>query len=305
VIAVAAAIVACTTAGVFAEHRHGEGARRAARAALDLMFYVLIPFVAFFSLARLHVTAGVGIGLGLAYAGLAIVGVLAWLLATRVLKLSRPATGALLCVVTLANTGYLGLPLSVALLGAGALPAAIAFDALVSGPMFYFSGFAIGATFGDHGERGRAALLKRFVLRNPPLLAAAAGLLAPASLAPDLLVDAAHHAVWGLLALGFFALGVNLGAEAEEGALVFPPPLTKPVGVAIVLRLAVAPALLAGFAALVVRIPHVYLLQAAMPSGINSLVIGHAYGLDLRLASSALAWTTAIVLVGGLIGSAL
>ncbi|MDX6641413.1 MAG: malate permease, partial [Solirubrobacteraceae bacterium] len=76
-------------------------------------------------------------------------------------------------------------------------------------------------------------------------------------------------------------------------------------GVAIVLRLAVAPALLAGFAALVVRIPHVYLLQAAMPSGINSLVIGHAYGLDLRLASSALAWTTAIVLVGGLIGSAL
>jgi malate permease and related proteins len=269
------------------------------------MFFVLIPFVTFFSLARLHVTAGVGIGLGLAYAALAIVGVLAWVLATRVLKLSRPATGALLCVVTLANTGYLGLPLSVALLGAGALPAAIAFDSLVSGPMFYLSGFAIGAAFGDHGERGRAALLKRFALRNPPLLAAAAGLLAPASVAPDLLVDAAHHAVWGLLALGFFALGVNLGAEAEEGALVFPPPLTKPVAVAVGLRLAVAPALLAGFAALVVHIPDVYLLQAAMPSGINSLVIGHAYGLDLRLASSALAWTTAIVLVGGLIGSAL
>jgi predicted permease len=107
-----------------------------------------------------------------------------------------------------------------------------------------------------------------------------------------------------MLAAGFFALGVNLGAEAQEGALAFPPPLTRPVAAAVALRLAVAPALLAAFAALVVRVPHAYLLQAAMPSGINSLVIGHAFGLDLRLTSSALAWTTAIVLLGGLVGSA-
>ena len=53
--------------------------------------------------------------------------------------------------------------------------------------------------------------------------------------------------------------------------------------VVLALRLALAPALLAGLAALVVRVPHAYLLQAAMPSGINSLVLGHAYGLDLRL----------------------
>ena len=302
-IAVAAAIVACTAAGVLAERRRGPLAVRAARGALDFMFFALIPFVTFFSLARLHLTSGVGIGIGLAYLELAAAGLLAWLLATRVLHLSRPATGSLLCVVVLANTGYLGLPLSAALLGSGALTAAIAFDSLVSGPMFYLGGFAIGAAFGDHDEGVRARLARLF-LRNPPLVSAIAGLLAPTALAPHALVDVAHGAVWGLLALGFFALGVNLAAEAEEGALAFPPPFTRPVAAAVVLRLALAPALLAGLAALVIRVPHAYLLQAAMPSGINSLVIGHAYRLDLRLASAALAWTTAIVLAGALVGAA-
>jgi len=42
-----------------------------------------------------------------------------------------------------------------------------------------------------------------------------------------------------------------------------------------------APALLAGLSAIVVRVPHAYLLQAAMRPG-SLLVIGHNFGLDLR-----------------------
>ena len=41
------------------------------------------------------------------------------------------------------------------------------------------------------------------------------------------------------------------------------------------------------------------LLLAAMPAGINVLVIAHAYGLDLRLAADSIVWTTAIALVVG------
>ena len=41
-----------------------------------------------------------------------------------------------------------------------------------------------------------------------------------------------------------------------------------------------------------------------MPSGINSLVVAHAYGLDLRLTSSALAWSTGIVLAVALVAAA-
>lgn len=299
--ALAAAIVACTAVGVWADRRHGPQARRAAHGALNAIFYGLLPFVTFVALARLRITAGVGVGIALVYVELAVVSTTAWFVGARVLRLPRPSVGALLCVVMLANTGFLGLALAVALLGSGALPAATAVDSLVSGPMFYLGAFAVGAAYGTRA--GGGSLLAR-VTRNPPLVAAVAGLLAPSGAAPHALVQVAHALVWVMLAAGFFALGVNLGAEADEGALAFPPPFTAPVAVAVGLRLVAAPALLLGLSALVVRTPHAYLLQAAMPSGINSLVVGHAFGLDLRLASAALAWTTAVVLVAGLVGSA-
>ena len=34
-----------------------------------------------------------------------------------------------------------------------------------------------------------------------------------------------------------------------------------------------------------------------MPCGINSLIVTHAYGLDLRITSAAVAWSTAIAVV--------
>jgi hypothetical protein len=69
---------------------------------------------------------------------------------------------------------------------------------------------------------------------------------------------------------------------------------------AILLRAGLAPLILAGLSLLVVRVPHAYLLQAAMPSGINSLVVGHAYGLDQRLIATIIVWSTMLTLIVGL-----
>jgi predicted permease len=271
---------------------------RLSRAALGTLFYVLAPFISFFSLAHLHVTRAVGVGLALGYLELAIVGALAWLIASRVLRLSRPQVGAVTCSVIVVNTGYLGLPMARALLGRDSLGAAIAFDALVSGPMFYVVGFLVANLLGDRPPRGAA--IRRIVLGNPPLLAAVAGLLAPASLAPQPLVDLAHALVWALLILGFFAVGITLAAEAGNGGMAFPPPFTAPVGVAVALRVVAAPALFALLAAASGGVPRAYLVQAAMPCGINSLVLSHLFGLDVRIAASAIAWSTTIVVAAGL-----
>ncbi len=181
--------VAAVAAGVLAERRTGEGAQRMARRLLDAMLYALLPFAAFFLIADLELTAGVRAGIGVAYAELTIVGVVAYAVATRVLRLTRPAVGAVLTTSVMANTGYLGLPLSVALLGSGALGAAVAWDTLVSSPVFLLAGFAIGAIFGDDAGTGGRQRLAAFVARNPPLLATIAGLLAPDALAPDALVE--------------------------------------------------------------------------------------------------------------------
>jgi predicted permease len=64
--------------------------------------------------------------------------------------------------------------------------------------------------------------------------------------------------------------------------------------------MAVAPALMAGLSAATTSVPDAYLVQAAMASGINALIVGHLYGLDLRLAASAIAWSTTLVVIAAL-----
>ena len=41
-----------------------------------------------------------------------------------------------------------------------------------------------------------------------------------------------------------------------------------------------------------------------MPSGINGLVVAHAYGLDVRVVAGVIAWTTVAAVVGGLVATA-
>lgn len=298
-ILVVLAVVVATAAGVLAEHRTA-AAQVAARWSLTAMLYAFVPFVAFVSFAHLRLTLGAGVGLVLAYLGLAIAGTLVWFFGRR-LGLTGPALGGLICSVILVNTGYLGLPMCEALLGTGSLSHAVAYDQVVSGPMVFTVGFAVGAAFGTRGATGRLERLRGFLTRNPPLLAAAAGLLAGRSLAPHPLVVASHVVVDGLLVLGFFAVGVYLSSERrEDGA----PLLERPdleVGIALALRFGITPLLLAAASGLGVGIPSAYLLQAAMPSGINSLIVGHAYGLDQRRIATIIVWSTLLVLTAGLV----
>ena len=120
----------------------------------------------------------------------------------RAAPAARRRVGALIVVGLLANTG---LPRAAA--GRGALlglrrpvAPAIAYDSARQRPMFYIGSFAVGAAFGTEGGRdARRARRARSSPRNPPLIAAIAGLLAPDALAPDVVVDAAHVVVYALL----------------------------------------------------------------------------------------------------------
>ncbi|HWD66125.1 MAG TPA: AEC family transporter [Solirubrobacteraceae bacterium] len=293
------AVVAATGLGVVAEHR-ADSAQTAARWILTLMLYVLVPFVAFVSFVHLHLSLGGGVGLGVAYLGIGIAGLLAWWAGHR-LNLEGPALGGLICTVILVNTGYLGVPMAVVVFGSHALSKAVAYDQVVSGPMVYTVGFGIGAAFGTRGSGGRGERLRAFLTRNPPLLAVVAGLLAPAAAAPPVLVHAAHVVVDVMLVIGFFAVGVYLSSERRDDAAPLLERPDRPVTVALGLRFLINPVLLALVSAVGVAIPSVYLLQAAMPTGINSLIVGHAFGLDQRLIATIIVWSTIVVLAGGLI----
>ena len=295
-IAIAATIAAAVAVGVAAERRFGVRAENASRLMLLTALYTLAPFVIFFNVARLHVTVDVGGGLVLAYVVLAAVGLAAYFAGSRVLSLTRPAIGSLMASVMQVNTGFLGLPLVIALVGSSHLGTAVAYDALVTNPVLLLAVFGVGAAFGSRAGEGVRERLRAFLLRNPPLFAAIAGFAAPAALAPDGLVDISRVAVLAFAPLGFFAVGVTLAAEADEGSVPFPPPLTRPVTVAVALRLVLAPALLLALGAVLIDLPDTFLLMAAMPTGINTITVAHLYGLDLRIAAGAIAWSTAIVI---------
>jgi len=303
VLIVALAVLVAAAVGVAGERRSAH-APAIARRILQLMLYVLVPFVSFVNIAHLDVTVAAGTGLGFAYVALGLAGAAAGY-AGRRMQLSRPEIGALICSVILVNTGYLGLPMTVALIGPRQLGTAIAYDQLVSGPMLFIAGFGIGAAFGTRAGEGARARTRAFFARNPPLLAVVAGLVAPASLAPSALVHASHVVVAALLGLGFFVVGVNLSAERrEDGAPLLEPP-DRRVLVAVALRLLVAPLLLGAVSLTIVKLPSTYLLQAAMPSAINSLLVGHAYGLDQRMIATAIVWSTFATLTIGLLIAAL
>jgi predicted permease len=291
---IVAAIIASTGAGVWAELRYGGRAGVASKRALLFVLYVVLPPVTFFNLARVHFDANVGAGIGLAYLALAGAALLAWFGATRVLSLGRPAAGSVICCALVANTGYLGYPLVAALLGFHRLSEAVVYDVLVSAPALLLGAFSVGAAFGERAGETLGQRVRAFFVRNPSLYAAVLALVAPNALAPDALVDASRVAVVAILPLGFFALGTALTEESAEGASPVPPAFDSPVALAVATRLIVAPALLYLLALPLIDLPGPYLLLAAMPCGINTMVVTHAYGLDLRISAGAVAWSTAI-----------
>src|SRR5919107_3040955 len=292
--AVVVAILGATAAGIGAERRWGAPARAATGRVLDVMLYAVLPFVTFFVVSRLDVTAGVGAGLAFGYVVALTAGALAWLAGEHLLRLPRPSTGSLVITSMQGNHGYLGVPLVATLVGADQIGAAVAYDTVVSSPLMYLVSFAIGAALGERAGQTARERARAYLRRNPVLIGLVAALVAPDALAPDVAVDVSRAIAVGLLPVGFFVLGVNLMHEREDGALDFPPAITPPLATALVLRLLVAPALMLALSTLVLRVPDAYLLQAGMPAAINILIAGHAYGLDLRLMSGVIAWGTAI-----------
>jgi predicted permease len=257
--------------------------------------------VIFFNLAKADIDLSHGVGLALGIVASSLGALFAYLIASRVLKLPRFQVGAVVCCVLSVNTGYLGYPLAVALLGRDQLSTAVLYDVLVTGPCLLLGAFAVGAAFGTKAGETPRQRISAFFTRNPALYAAIAGILAPKALAPDLLVDVSQALIVAILPIGFFAVGATLAENAEHGQLPMPPPMTRPVALTIATRLAVVPALLMLMAAPLIDLPAAYRLLSAMPTGLNSLVVAHAYGLDMEITAEAVTWSTVIVVGASLL----
>lgn len=289
------AIAVSAAIGMFSERRWPGRAANRARGALRLLLYFVIPPIVFLNMSRADFTVGLGWGVLIGFLAIAVVLLLAWLVSVRLLRLSRPEAGAIMCSSINANTGYLGYPMVVMLLGGGELASAIAFDVIVSGTSLALLGFGIGAAFGTRAGEGLRERLRAFFLKNPILWAALAGVLVPSSWIPGTLVGFSWILVTLVLPVGFFAVGAVLAERrpGEEPRLF--PRFNRSTATVVFTRIIASPAVLISLSLLHSGVPRSILLLSAMPTGLNSMVVAQAYGLDLRTTAEAIAWTTALV----------
>lgn len=253
----------------------------------SVIVYVALPALIFTSVAKaplsLELVRAAGVAWAVSLAALSV----AWEVA-HVLRLPPRTAGAFVLVAALGNTGYLGYPIVRALLGQGAVPAAVFYDIFGTVAVLLTLGVAIASRYGEHD--GRVNVFKD-LLTFPAMIAlfvALAFRFLPLSVSVSTAVmnwmDVAASMTVPLIML---YLGVSIEFGEVRGNWV---PLSAVAG----LKLLMVPALAVAVAGLLKDFSGMRLLalEASMPSVMLSLVVGHRFKLDTGFMASAILVTT-------------
>lgn len=215
---------------------------------------------------------------------LASAGLVMWL--SRWLNWSRQQTGALLILVPLGNTSFLGFPLVDAFFGSHALPYAMIYDQLGSFPGLTIYATVVAAVFSAPAGAADSARpdigpLLRKVLTFPPFLAFVLGLATISLPRPMLASSAIDSIAVTLVPVVMVAVGYQLSLRVEKAER---SPLLWGLSLKLCLMPAVAWCLwkLTGQQGLAIEVS---VFQAAMPSMISAGAIASAAGLAPRLVS--------------------
>ncbi len=189
------------------------------------------------------------------------------------------------------NTGYLGYPVSLSLVGPQYFAWALFYDMVGTLLGAYGLGVLLAAYFG-RGDRSVGPLLRSLVY-NPAPWSLGLGLVLRQLPLPALVEQGLLGAAWAMLGLSLLLIGMRLGQLSSWRSLqqglqsLSIKMLTVPLLVGIALSLVGitgAPRL-------------VLVLQAAMPPAFATLVISEAYDLDRTLTVTCLAVGTAGLLM--------
>lgn len=213
----------------------------------------------------------------------------AWLV-QRASRMRRDRAGGFMLAASLGNTGYLGYPLTAALLGGAAVPYAVFSDVFGTVVALVTVGLPIAARMGTTNASRPSAVKE--LLTFPAVIALVAALALRSVIVPEPV-----SAGLGLLAsLVAPMIMLSVGLSLRPGAVV-----SAAVAIAgvVVIKLLVAPALAVGVGSLVLEgeALRVAVLQAGMPSMMLTLVVGERYGLDTEFIAGALFVSTLLAAV--------
>ncbi len=202
-----------------------------------------------------------------------------------------PTQASLLLSAMMGNTGILGFPISLAMVGKEYFAWALFYDLLGSFPGTYGLGVLVAAHFGGNTQNYWQTL--KAVLINPALWSFGFGLLFREVAIPTLVEFWLDKLAWSVLALSLVLIGMRIALIESWRSL---PQAGMSLGIKMLLVPLILGSILPLFG-LTGSTSKAIVLQMAMPPAFGTLVIAEAFNLDRDLAVTALASGVIVLLV--------
>lgn len=203
-------------------------------------------------------------------------------LASKWFQWSRDTTIALLIVLPLGNTSFLGFPMVEAFLGSEQMPVAIIYDQLGSFIALATYSTILASMYGHHEQPLKGTAIIKKVLTSPPLLALVLALSIRHYEYPPLMTQWLQSIAATLVPVVMIAVGFSLRFRLSNDEL-------KPLLFGLLLTLVLMPIMayaIGSITGVQQQLLHTVVFMAAMPPMISAGAIAIMAGLAPRLASA-------------------
>lgn len=254
----------------------------------QFLFWIGVPIGIIAFLRRADLSGAIWLAPIIAWTAIVCGALLAWLWMRKPLfpllhNGRKTFRGSLLLTSMFGNTGYLGYPIILSLLGEEYFGWAVFYDLLGTTLGAYGLGVFLGAYFGEQSrDRHQLALA---VLRNPTLWALGFGLWFRRVPLPPGAEDTLQTIGWAVISLSLVLIGMRLSQIHSWQNL-------RPAAVSLGIKMLLVPlglGLAISLCGLTGPPQLVMVLQMAMPPAFATLVIAEAFELDRELAVTAVA----------------
>lgn len=214
------------------------------------------------------------------------------LLCKRWLRFGREEFAVLLLCVSLGNTGFIGYPMTRALLGEQALPYAVMYDQLGTFILLSTFGLYVLARYSGDTPPGPRQILAR-IARFPPVWALLFAFFVMPENPPEWIASGLQRLSDAMLPLVMLAVGLTIQFNLPRSDI-------KPLATGIVLKLVVMPALALGLSLLFGmhdQMLEVNVLETAMPSMITAAALAISHQLAPRLAAALVGYSILFSLI--------
>ncbi|AFY84997.1 AEC family transporter [Oscillatoria acuminata] len=194
----------------------------------------------------------------------------------------QPTQGSFVLSTMVGNTGFIGYPVALALVGEQYFAWALFYDLLGTVIGAYGLGAILAARFGEGSKSYKQFI--HAILYNPTLWSLGLGLLVRDIPLPPLLEDGLQGFAWSAIALSLILCGMRLSQLHSWSSV-------KPASVSLVIKMLIVPLFLGiilSFWGLDRPALLILVLQTAMPPAFATLVLAETYNLDRDLAVTAL-----------------